>query len=70
MTMKTIKQFILDLFLSAILGLTIGLIIQEKKIEAENERLYNDIVQIEWVKSAKEINPLNKIEMGIENGSK
>lgn len=66
-----IRRFILDLLLAVILGLGVGITLEEREIRKENERLKEEIFQIEWVKSAKEVQPQNNlVNMGFENGSK
>lgn len=65
------KSFILDLLLAALLGLFIGLSLEEREIRKENERLKEEIFQIEWVKSAKEVQPQNNlVNWGVNDGSK
>ena len=66
-----IINFILDLLLAAILGLFVGMALEEREIKKENERLREDIFQTIWVKCAREVNPQNNlVNMGIGDGSK
>lgn len=66
-----IRRFILDLLLVSILGLGVGITLEEREIRKENERLKEEIFQIEWVKSAKEVQPQNNlVNMGLDYGSK
>lgn len=66
-----IRRFILDLVLAAILGLAVGITLEEREIRKENERLKEDIFQRIWVKSATEVQPQNNlVNWGVSDGSK
>ncbi len=68
--MNKIREFIFDLFLSAILGLAVGITLKTNEINKENERLNEELKQIEWVKCAK-VQPQNNVEnWGMNDGSK
>ena len=64
-------RLIIDSLLATILGLMIGLTLNEREIRKENERLKEDTLQIIWVKASKEIQPQNNlVNMGLVDEEK
>ena len=63
-------KLLTDLMIVILLGLAITIDGKQNEIKKDNINLDNDIIRTEWVKCAKEVQPLNNGIYGVNNGSK
>lgn len=63
-------KFLTSAIIAVLLGLAISINNRQEEIRKDNINSDNDIIRTEWVKTAKEVQPLNNVINGVNDGSK
>lgn len=64
------KKLLSTIIIAELLGLAISVTIKNKSLQSELDRAKENEVRTEWVKCAKEVQPLNNDIYGVNNGNK